>query len=279
MPKGDKMRVSIIILALGILSGCAQSGYTKFYQPYFDAKAIPDTELLTPDQEPEVFGTDNFDRDIKTLRAKRYLVVGYSSFNGGYEDTKNAARQAKRIGATVVLVNSQYTNTQTTTSTLFLPDNKTIYHSGSANSNTSYNSAYSGYLGTSSTNAYYSGTSTTYGTKAIPITSNQRRYDQSAVYLVKSNQKLRYGISVADITQEQRTSLERNTGALIDIVFEDTPAYYANIMAGDILISVDGENIKSPAHAMEVLKTSGTPEKSNLTVIRKGQEKVITVEF
>ena len=273
------MRYLQILLIVSLIAGCAQSGYKQFYKPYVDANTLPDVQLLKKGEEPQVFGTDDFDRDIKILRAKRYIVIGQSSFNGGYEDTKNAAEQAKTIGATIVLTNSQYTNTQTTTSTLFLPDNKTTYHSGSVSGSTSYNSAYGGYLGSSNTYGSYSGSSTTYGTKAVPYTTHQRRYDQNAVYLVKSTQKVRYGISVADLTPEKRSEIERNTGALIDIVLEDTPAFYANVMAGDILISVDGSNVRNAAHAIEVMKTSGNSEYSILKVLRNGKEKEIRVEF
>lgn len=156
-----------------LVSACAPSGYQQFYRPFHDAKTLADVELLKPGQEPRVFGSDNFDRDIKILRAKQYVVVGYSSFNGSFEDTKNAAEQAKRLGATVVLTNSEYTNTQTTTSTLFLPDNKTTFHSGTANINTSYTNIYGGNLGSSHSNLGYGGVSTTYGTKAVPYTSTK----------------------------------------------------------------------------------------------------------
>lgn len=274
------MRLSIILLVAVFLSGCATSGYKQFYNPYVDAKTQPEVQLLAKGQAPQIFGTDNFDRDILILRSKNYIPIGYSSFNGGYEDTKNAAEQAKQIGATLVLVSSQYTNTQTTTSTLFLPDNKTTYHSGTASGNTSYNSAYGGYLGSSNTNATYSGTSTTYGTKAVPITSHQRRYDQNAVYFVRSTKKYKFGVQFNDLTPDQRAQFERNTGVLINVVIEDSPAFYSNVLAGDVLIAVDGHLVKNAQHAMKLMGGVSPDKKSSeLTVIRNGTEKEIEVQF
>ncbi len=58
------MRVLILLIAAITLAGCAQSGYKQFYNPYVDAKTLPDVELVSEGQEPQVFGTDNFDRDI-----------------------------------------------------------------------------------------------------------------------------------------------------------------------------------------------------------------------
>ena len=272
--------LSLIFVSVIFITGCAQSGYKQFYKPYVDTKSLTDVALLEENQEPQVFGTDNFKRDIQILRSKGYIPVGYSSFNGGYEDTKNAAEQAKRVGATIVLVSSQYTNTQTTTSTLFLPDNKTTYHSGTVNSNTSYNSAYSGYLGNSNTSSSYGGTSTTYGTKAVPITSTQRRYDQNAFYLVKSTEKLKFGVFVNDLTPEKRVQLERNTGALIEIVIENNPAFNSNVLAGDVLIAVDGSLVKNARHALDLMsQVNPKASSSTFTVIRNGVEKNINIQF
>ena len=274
------MRILALSIITIILAGCAQSGYKQFYNPYIDAKTLPDVQLLSEGQEPQVYGTDNFDRDILTLRAKMYIPIGYSSFNGSYEDTKNAASQAKLIGATIVLVNSQYTNTLTTTSTLFLPDNKTTYHSGTASANTAYNNSYGGYVGSSNTNATYNGTSTTYGTKAVPVTSHQRRYDQNAVYLVKSTKKPKFGVSFNDLSPDQRAALERNTGVFINVVMEESPAFYSNVLAGDVLIAVDGQRVINTKQAMQLMG-SVSPDKpsSELTVLRKGKEKAINVQF
>jgi len=240
---------------------------------------LPEPEIIQEGQEPQVYGTDNFERDIRALRAKKYVALGYSSFNGDYEDIKNAQAQAKRVGATIVLVNSKYTNTQTTTSTLFLPDNKTTYHSGSTNAYSTYNNNYGGY-GNVNTNTTYSGISTTYGTKAVPITSHQRRFDQTAVYMIKINQKMRIGAYLQDLTPEMRSQHERNTGAFVDIVFEDSAAFYSNILPGDVVISIDGDLVKNTKHAQELMaKVPSTATSSKLEIIRKGQKKIVEIKF
>ena len=259
------------------MQGCAQSGYKKFYSPYVDAKTLPDVVLLADNEEPKIYGTDNFQRDTLILRSKKYIPIGYSSFNGGYEDTKNAGNQAKLIGATIVLVNSKYTNTQTSTATLFLPNNKTTYHAGTVNTNTTYNN---GLYGSSNTNGTYNGTSTTYGTKAIPITTNQRRYDQSATYFVKSNKKYKFGVQFLNLTPDQRKLLERNTGVQVQVVIEDSPAFYSNVLAGDFLIALDGQLIKNTEHGVKLMgKVPDNIDSSILTVIRKGIKKEIKVQF
>lgn len=258
--------IVILVFFVFLFGGCATSGYKQFYQQYVDVETLPDLEILQPGQEPKVYGTDNFDRDIATLRAKKYIVIGASSFNGGYEDTKNAAAQAKSIGATIVLTNSQYTNTQTTTTALFLPNNQTTYYSGTVHSG--------GVFGG------YSGTSTTYGSVAVPYTTNQRRYDQTAVYLVKTNQKVRFGIVPINLPPEKRTEIGRNTGVLIDVVLEDTPAFNSNVMAGDILIAIDGKNVKNADNVLQLLSEVGASASETVfTVIRNDKEQEINVKL
>jgi hypothetical protein len=271
------MKISIMVLMATLLVGCVQSGYKHFYKPCVDATTIPELQLLENDQEPQLIRTNNFDRDVLVLQSKNYIPIGYSSFNGGYEDIKNAAAQAKRIKATIVLVSSRYTNTQTTTSTLLLPDNQVTYHSGDANATTIYNN--SGGLGSSNTYSTYSGTSTTYGTKAVPITSQQRRYDQYAVYLVRSTKKCKFGINYNDLTPMQRSKFERNTGVFVNFVIEDTPAFYANILAGDVLVNIDGKAVKNARHAWTLMENaSWNNGTSELTIIRNGLEKTIEVK-
>ncbi len=116
------IRNTIIGIVLSIIfTGCATSGYKTFYKPYGtneqlrQAKLNLDYKFLEKGEEPQVYSTVDFDTDSKKLRAKGYIPIGYSSFNGAYEDTKNAVAQAKRLGATLVLINSKYTNTETKT--------------------------------------------------------------------------------------------------------------------------------------------------------------------
>ncbi len=249
-----KLHKSILIGTLSIIlsitfTGCATSGYKSFYKPYSTNEQLkqamlnPDYKFLEKGEEPQVYSTKNFDTDSKKLRRKGYIPIGYSSFNGAYEDTSNAIAQAKRLGAVLVLINSQYTNTETRTSTLLLPDNKTTYSSGNVNSYATYNSNY-GYSGYGDANTNYSGTSTTYGTKAVPYTTNTRRYDQSAMFFIKNTKKLKFGVAYNNISREQRIEFGSN-GVVVDLIYENTPVYNSDILEGDIIIKMNGSSIEN----------------------------------
>jgi hypothetical protein len=253
-----------MVLAL-LLTACA-SGYQQFYKPYIEPNNLTDVELLQPGEEPKVYGTNDFDKDIRILRSKMYIPIGYSSFNGKYEDESMVKAQAKRVGATVVLVNSQYTNTQTSTAPLFIPNSSTTYSSGSVYGGGIYGG--------------YSGSSTTYGTTVVPITTQQRRYDQTAVFFVKSTKKLKFGVFINNLNDAQRRELERNTGAVIEIVVEESPAFYSNVLPGDILIMVNGVNVRDAKHALDLMeKVNPNDGAATFTVIRNGKKKEISIKL
>ena len=215
---------------------------------------------------------------MKRLSIALALVLGISTLGcqSGYQQFYQSYPYVNDAEfAAIVLTKSEYTNTQTTTSTLFLPTSSTRYHSGTAAANTIY---FSG--DTSSTTVGYIGTGSTRGTKAVPYTTHQRRYDQEAVYLAKWNGKFKFGVSLIDLTPESRTELQRNMGAFVELVIEDTPAFYANLLPGDVLIAIDNTAVRNVTHALELMRSiNDSVPSSDLTVIRNGQEASIHVTF
>lgn len=99
-------------------------------------------------------------------------------------------------------------------------------------------------------------------------------------YFVRSTRKLKFGLHSIDLPQDLRSSLERNTGVLIDIVFEDTPAFSANILPGDVLVEIDGIAILNAKHASEVMRSASPPNgECVLKLIRKGQGRTVVLKL
>ena len=266
------MRLITLLIVCCVLSGCAGNGYKEFYTPYVDLATEVGKyknvriEVLQPNQEPQIIETNDLGREYQNnYAAKYYNIVGHSSFNGGYEDKQNAIKQAKRVGATLVLVKSEYTNTQTSTTALQLPNTQTNYHSGSVYGSGGF--------------ANYSGTTTTSGTTSIPITTHQRRFDQAAWFLVKvlPITPYKFGFEMRDLSNQERADAERNTGIVVKTVFEDTPMFYANAFPGDIIIAVDGIQVKNEAQ-WDQLSDGITGKSSTLTILRNGVQKDIVVQ-
>jgi hypothetical protein len=257
-------RITIIIACI-LLTSCA-SGYQQFYKPYVDARTLPDVKMLGEGEEPNIFTTNDLDRDAKIAISRGYRPIGTSSFNGKLGSKQEVIDQAKEIGAVLVLVNAKFAGTRTTTSPLFLPNNQTTYNSGSVYG--TYGSA------------NYTGTSTTYDTTVIPITTHQQRYDQTALYFVKSSKRPKFGLFLIDLSPELRLKYERNTGAIVNIVAEDSPAFKANVLPGDVLIELNGNPITNAKHAKELMEsTSPNDGKCSLKVIHNGTEKLIELQL
>jgi hypothetical protein len=257
----------LILLLAGSLEACATtSGYQEFYPPVGELTTLPDVQFLQKGEAPVIYSSDNLQRDHDILLSKGFVLIGQSSFNGSLEGQEQAVLQAQRIGALVVVVSSTYTNTQINTVPLLIPNNTTTYGSGFA------------YVGSGS--ASYFGSSTTYGTAVVPVTTQQRRFDQAALYFVKSTKKHKYGLGVVDLTPELRSTHERNTGALIHVVIEDSPAFYANLLPGDILIQIDGVDVRNFEHALALMHSAApTNGESQLKVLRNSAEKIIKVQL
>ena len=107
------MKYLIILIAV-FVSGCKTNGHKEFYQGY-DLDELPlemkqNMEFLSPTEEPAIYRSNNIQRDFEDLLSKRYIRIGHSRFNGGYEPIENIIKQAKSVGAVVVLTTSNYTN-------------------------------------------------------------------------------------------------------------------------------------------------------------------------
>ena len=148
------MKILKVVALVAILSGCV-SGYQQFYKPYVDVKTLSDIETLKEGESPKVYSSNNMNADGKALVSKGYIALGYSSFNGEYENESALISQAYRIGAAIVLTGSAYTNTETTTRPVYMPTSSTTTQSGSVY----------GYGGSAS----YNGSSTTYGNTALAV--------------------------------------------------------------------------------------------------------------
>ncbi|MCG8408865.1 MAG: PDZ domain-containing protein [Phycisphaerales bacterium] len=90
----------------------------------------------------------------------------------------------------------------------------------------------------------------------------------------------RFGLRLVDLNDVQRRRLERNTGAVVVKVYDDTPAFYANILVDDVIIAVNGEPVGTAADAVTKLRAiDQNAGPATVTVLRRGQEKTITVTF
>lgn len=271
---------SLFVICIVALTGCAQNGYSKFYQPYFNPQTPPpgiagNLKYLAPDEAPQVFSSHDLSRDVKIAQSKYWQPIGYSSFNGAMGTQDQVVSEAKSLGAAMVLVTSKFTENRIITTPLFIPNNQTTYYNGMTNGQVYANNGNSANYNSNTT-----GSATTYGTTVVPLTSVQARYEQEAIYFVRLTRKFKFGVATSPLTPELRSQYERNTGTLVEIVYENTPAFNANILPGDIITELDGKVVEGPREFnsmfAEVHPANGLlPVK----ILRNGREKVIMVQL
>lgn len=271
------MKKSILSFLLGVniilfINGCASSGYKDFYTRYYNdsdeefRKKYPELEFLKEGEEPLVYRTNDFKKDMILLNSRRYFPIGKSSFNGEFEGEKAIIEQAKSIGAKIALYEWKYTDTQTNSGVIMLPKNN--YSTSTFNGNAG-GTMYSGTLNTQST-----------GTQMIPYTNTQRRYDQTAVFFVKSNGIYNFGTAKSyEISRDERINIGSN-GVKIRVIIENTPAYKSDLMVGDIVTEINSHKINNIDDYNKLTeKCVSSKNNCTLKVYRKGKEKNIIIKF
>ena len=156
-----------------------------------------------------------------------YVPIGYSSFYSIHNESEQGAiAQGQKVGADlVVIVNPSYSGSVTTHVPVTSPTTSTSHTSGTATA-----------IGSGGTaTAFGNSTTTTYGsqTSYVPMTVN--RYDYGAAYFVKWRYIL--GAVWRDLTNEERTSLQSNSGIYITLVVDDTPAFRNDVLVEDIIVN------------------------------------------
>jgi hypothetical protein len=86
--------------------------------------------------------------------------------------------------------------------------------------------------------SYYKGSGGTYSI---------RRYDYQVYYFVPLlfTFQLEFGIDGSDLSNKLRQEIGRNTGVYVNIVYKDTPAFYANILRDDVIIRINNYTINN----------------------------------
>lgn len=273
-------QVLLTALSVGSLCGCASNPFKQFYSDKTAnvAPAVLSKRLMPYSGATQVFTTPDHQRDGQVLMQRGYLVIGESAFEGAVSVTEAQIKdQAKIVGADIVLWSSSYQGASQAAVPFvqYQPGaNSTTYSSGTVNAN-----AY-GTGGSAHGTATYSGYSTTtspgtFSTTIVPITVH--RYAHGATFWRKARPPV-FGVFPESLPEDMRHRLQRNTGAIIKLVGDDTPAFRANILAGDIVIRIGDEEIMSAQHLLDVLpKYAG--QTVAVTLLRDGVEKSITVRM
>ena len=216
-----------------LLAGCANNPYSRFYRGQEDARKLPSYDQAQ--SGVNISYSVDIRSDVRAAIRHGYFPVGEAAFHGNMNlaNERNLRSQAEKVGATLVIVASKQTGTQSGAVPWMMPNNSITYSSGTA---TAYGPA-------GVVNAYGSGVSTTYGSQAVMIPYTVRLGDSDAVFLAKM--QLRTGLVPRDVPEKVRLRRQTNAGVEVFEVVEGTAAYQADVLPGDIVVSVNGEKVES----------------------------------
>jgi hypothetical protein len=260
------------VVAATVISGCA-SGYSQFYRPVDRASTeqLAQRRAAPAPKDPGVDCLNQLTDEVWTAYARQgYVAIGQSAFNSGRaEPVSDAVAQARKVGADLVIViDPRYTGSTTTSIPITVPTAATSYTTANA---TAYGSG-------GTVNAYGNSTTTTYGTQTTYVPMTVHRSDYGAVYLVK----LKYGFGAQwnDLTDVQRQKLKSNHGAVLTLIVNDTPAFRADFLPGDIVVAVNDVPIYSGAELGRQINANAG-KTVNVSIVRDEQRlsKSVTLAY
>ena len=113
---------------------------------------------------------------------------------------------------------------------------------------------------------------------AIPINRARRIVDD----LIRHGEVLPawLGIWLQELTPKLREALgaEHSTGVLISAVYENTPAGTAGVRRGDVLVAVDGAEVRTRRDFYEIARSLTVGQRTKLALDREGTRTLIEVE-
>jgi hypothetical protein len=278
----QKTRIFSLVLlftCLSLVGGCATNQFAKYYQDGTTNMPPEVAKRLMPySGNSKIFTTNDMKSDSETLMRQGYRQIGSSGFHGtGRVTQKQLQDQATNVGADVVLYASRYQGSEQVAKP-FLQYNpgqtSTTYSSGNVNANAYGSGGYAHgtatYSGTSDTT-----TSGTYSTTVVPVTVH--RYQYGATFWRKSKPST-LGVLFVNLPDELRKNLQRNTGVLVMLVIDDSPAFKANILPGDVITEMSGIAIESQKDFMaKIPQFEG--KKCDLLILRNGKPITISVQM
>jgi hypothetical protein len=267
----------IASIAAALLSGCATNPYTTFYRDNTKAWPSRAVERLSPPYtgEPRIITTSNHRSDSDRLLADNYAPIGFASFNGRLGTIQEVREQARRVGAEVVICIADFSHTEEGVAAvpMFQPGGvATTSTTGSFNANS--------YPGSGGLYGNYNGTTTTklpdtFSTTYVPY--SRPVYSQAAEFWRKQKQGV-LGAIFTPLPDETRKTLNRNTGAYVRIVVNESPAFRANILQGDIITHIGNEPSDTVEDLIAMLQRLAG-QKVLVRVLRDGQPKEVEIRL
>ncbi len=243
-----------ILIALICASGVAgrPNDYVVSPKTEIEAQAQTGTDKAV---KPKIrITTENIDRDVEAMYIDGFGVIESSVFSGPEQDPQRILDRAKKIGATFVVVSRRYRDMISKNVPLMLPVDQENFISRAA--------SFDGSGGSGTGN--YSGTANNYENETSYILDRVARFDQKAVFFAPLR-RTGLGILASVPTGLEGHAPRSPKGLFIRAVRRGSPAYQADIIAGDILRELNGITADDP----EVPRSALLPGSMNHLILTR----------
>lgn len=265
----------ILPLVAALLGGCATgNSYTEFYKDHtLNASLQLDPPAATA--QVHLVSEAASEAVVARLFQSGFVIVGQSHFTGALRNPEEQMlAHAKAVGAAHVVASIEHDGTATGTVpvvTYVPPERSTTQTQGTVQAN-----AY-GPRATGTVQATYSETSTTetspkFNTTHVPYSVDTYRY--RAYFLRRTH--VVFGAAFRPLTDAERVTLQRNGGAVVERVVDDSPSFNANILVGDILVALDGQPVGTVDRLTDTLYSKAGQQVA-ITLLRNGEERIVPV--
>lgn len=214
-----------LLLAMGViftLSGCANY-YTTYYRGLSGDQVAKNSNFIMKDKPTITFGNDP-KTDAQQMLENGYVLIGYSSFiapNNRHSGTSALRGQAESVHASRVLLYTHPYDEMHKNVPFFTPS----YSSGTVVDNYGNSATYSG---SSSTMSF------------VPVIIYRNSF--LAAFWVKEK-SLILGVHTRNLTEDEHREIDSNSGVKVLAVMKKSPAFYANIFKGDIILKINSEDV------------------------------------
>lgn len=257
-----KISGALVAISIVVATPAAADDYAKFYQA-----APAGSVALLPSQVPAelVSSSGDIQNDVLRMWERGFALLGYSSFNGTVRNPSKALKFAQKLKARYVVTAFSDVSENTGALPFVSPTTNTARTAGSVTSVDGYGGNATGSFSASTT---ATGSRTTY----LPFTV--RRADQLAAYFAPLERK-GSGVYGRDLAAEERAAIGTNHALYVLAVREGSPAFYADMLPGDIILSINGDRLTLAGWTAVMRGPAGSKVRVGLR--RHGEDKTLTV--
>jgi hypothetical protein len=268
--KNKRISILIALLASVLVAACSnpyKDAYKSTLERWPSGAA---SRLLPPTGDVKIVTSTRMRDDAVRMMEEGWLLLGRSKFRDAQVDAAGAVALAKEIGASVVLVRKEYATTVSGTmeSAEWIPPRTIVRREQEV----VVSGPDSGKVVEREVITTIDGE---YRTSYVP--TNTDYYDYAATYWAKSKPPI-FGVIVRSLSDSEKVATQSNRGVVVRAVINDSPAFNADILRGDIITSFGGQQVSGPDQFFQAV-LAGAGKDIVVRVLRGGEQKTYTVRL